>query len=379
MDEALVSSLFGLLYPNAEYTGGEEERRDLANRLHEVAGLLTGERGTRVASGGGTTMTTRSSPSRSEVKPRYKKPKQEGGPDFSKCLYEHVALKIAYFGSKYYGFARLRDIAETVEGKFFMALRKCRLIPPDADPLELGYSRCGRTDRGVSAAGQVVALRLRRGPDSQPLDYVALVNRWLPDDIRVLGFRVVDPSFSARFDATGRHYKYFFLQDGSYDIGRMNLAAANFVGEHDYRNFCKMDDSVKTFCRTVKSCEIEPAGGDDGAFVLNVMGSAFLWHQVRCMAAVLFSVGKGKLQEHDVERYLNITEQPERPSYTMASEDPLLLYECFFDPMKPFAISPHAHRKLKDHLKLLLSNLQIRMQLIQEVLSVVDRTSSELG
>ncbi len=39
----------------------------------------------------------------------------------------------------------------------FAALRKVRLIPEAAAvPIsELSYSRCGRTDRGVSALGQV--------------------------------------------------------------------------------------------------------------------------------------------------------------------------------------------------------------------------------
>lgn len=30
-----------------------------------------------------------------------------------------------------------------------------RLIPEDAEPAAFAYSRCGRTDRGVSALGQV--------------------------------------------------------------------------------------------------------------------------------------------------------------------------------------------------------------------------------
>lgn len=52
---------------------------------------------------------------------------------------------------------------DTAQGVLFSALRKTKLIPEAAaKPIsELAYSRCGRTDRGVSALGQVVALQLR--------------------------------------------------------------------------------------------------------------------------------------------------------------------------------------------------------------------------
>lgn len=58
-----------------------------------------------------------------------------------------------------------------MESHLFSALTKLRLIESrevgKSSPLALtswqtsGYSRCGRTDKGVSALGQVVALRLR--------------------------------------------------------------------------------------------------------------------------------------------------------------------------------------------------------------------------
>ena len=49
-----------------------------------------------------------------------------------------------------------------------------------------------------------------------------------------------------RFSARYRHYKYFILQRqaggglASLDIERMREAARYFVGEHDFRNFCKV-------------------------------------------------------------------------------------------------------------------------------------------
>ena len=45
-----------------------------------------------------------------------------------------------------------------MQGQLYAALRRTRLISEEAGWQELGYSRCGRTDKGVSALGQVSAL-----------------------------------------------------------------------------------------------------------------------------------------------------------------------------------------------------------------------------
>ena len=65
----------------------------------------------------------------------------------------------------------------------------------------------------------------------------------------------------------------------------MQQAAAYFIGEHDFRNFCKMDlEHVKSFRRTMLDFQVVsilPAGADGRAlYALYVKGTAFLWHQV---------------------------------------------------------------------------------------------------
>ena len=42
-----------------------------------------------------------------------------------------------------------------MQSQLYEALRRTKLTPEDAGWQELGYSRCGRTDKGVSALGQV--------------------------------------------------------------------------------------------------------------------------------------------------------------------------------------------------------------------------------
>eukprot|EP00884_Botryococcus_braunii_P012692 jgi/Botrbrau1/21423/Bobra.0216s0038.1 len=226
--------------------------------------------------------------------------------DFNAYEKRYVALEILYLGWDYHGFASQKNTPFTVEGRLFAALVKCRLVPEGSTWSQLNYSRCGRTDKGVSALGQVVALNLRSGaargasllaPEHE-LDYPAILNRALPSDIRVLGWTPIPQDFSARFSAQSREYKYFFVQDGSLDVAAMNEAAQKLVGLHDFRNLCKVDvRTMKHFMRRINSASVELSEGVTcGAWqmvVLHLNGTAFLWHQVRCIAAVLHMVGKG--------------------------------------------------------------------------------------
>ena len=47
------------------------------------------------------------------------------------------------------------------QGQLFQALRTNKLVPPGASWQDISYSRCGRTDKGVSALGQVGCENLR--------------------------------------------------------------------------------------------------------------------------------------------------------------------------------------------------------------------------
>ena len=87
----------------------------------------------------------------------------------------------------------------------------------------------------------------------------------------------------------------------------MAAAAKGLEGEHDYRNFCKMDiEHVSHFNRSILSFEIRPvlpagqlgpalsaeaagaaaeaaaaaAGPAESMWAMKIVGSAFLWHQV---------------------------------------------------------------------------------------------------
>ncbi|KAH0605916.1 uncharacterized protein H6S33_004373 [Morchella sextelata] len=343
--------------------------------------------------------------------------------DSSAYSTRHIALKIAYLGANYGGFeyhANNPFSTPTVEEQIFKALLKGRLVPHNGLPGEeetvLGwpgdeaveYSKCGRTDKGVSAFGQVIGVRVRsnrplpaapRSPpaettedpaavtlddsfgadltaeadepstpefsDADELLYPQILNRLLPPDIRVLAWCPNPPEgFSARFNCEERRYRYFFTnppippgtagttQESIHlDIDKMREAAALYVGDHDFRNFCKIDASkqISRFDRIIRHAsinEVVPQAPTFGAasgsatevaetgrpktFYFELHGSAFLWHQVRHMVAMLFLVGQGLEEPSIITELLDTKTNPCKPHYEMANDRCLVLWDCMF-------------------------------------------------
>ncbi|KAK9822421.1 hypothetical protein WJX74_005182 [Apatococcus lobatus] len=280
--------------------------------------------------------------------------------DFDRYLCRSVALELFYFGEVYQGYARQDHTANTIEGHLFSAMRQTKLIPHNADWQSLKYSRCGRTDKGVSALSQVLALQLRSSAKKgeqppeihQELDYLTILNRVLPLNIKVLGWTPVPEDFSARFDAVQRGYKYFIPQHGELNINNMQQAASYFVGEHDFRNFCKADvRHVSNFRRTILDFQMQPepgiAVGGIQLWSLYVKGSAFLWHQVRCMAAILLMVGRGQESPTIVQQLLDIGQHPCKPQYNMLPEVPLLFHSCSFEGLQ-FHQPAHVNKAIEE-------------------------------
>jgi len=317
------------------------------------------------------------------------KPKKEArGFNFSALPRRKIALKFCYHGWEYNGLAvqGAPTPLPTVEEVLFDALCESRLVERENGFEGCDWSRCGRTDRGVSAAGQVVALWVRSAimpslaadkgvaptegesvamdgevaegvspPKSgstsvqQELRYLLILNRILPPSIRVLAWSPVSDDFSARFNCRQRP-----LPSPPLDLDRLRDAASRLVGEHDFRNFCKLDGSkqIERYGRRVDRAEISVLRkGDkirDGTvnlgdlYVLDLAGSAFLWHQVRHIMAILLLIGHGLEQPSVIDALLNTNPEnphpdssiplvPARPIYEMADGLPLILWDCGFD------------------------------------------------
>lgn len=387
--------------------------------------------------------------------------------DPSKYHTRHIALKFAYLGQRYNGFEHANNNVTplpTIEEELWKALRLGRLIFPTSSSSEFAedyvigktsrahtfdwegcqYSKCGRTDRGVSAFGQVIGIRVRSArpmkkakttgtaediatdtenltiDEATPiqnatnqesnacedleeewddirdeLPYIQILNNILPSDIRILAWCPnPPPNFDARFSCRERQYKYFFtqpaysptpgrlgflrsaahhrgisgkkLRDGWLDIEAMREGCKHFEGSHDFRNFCKVDTSkqITNFERIIYQASIEladpktdsvdylgtpefrPSDNTPDAehqktvnedwpskplvYTFTLRGSAFLWHQVRHMVAMLFLIGQGVEPPSIIPELLDVSKNPCKPAYEMASDAPLVLWDCSF-------------------------------------------------
>ncbi|OMH81280.1 tRNA pseudouridine(38/39) synthase [Zancudomyces culisetae] len=307
------------------------------------------------------------------------KKNKSGEFDIKKYPRRKIALKVSYFGWDYYGFTKNGNLLDdekgkeeqetwpTVEGELFIALKRCHMIVNEAD---CDYSRCGRTDKGVSGFGQVISLYVRTkgefveqtaGDSDQELymdpinngkavklpseeaefPYPKMLNSLLPQYIRVIAWSPVNSEFSARFSCKARQYRYIFPKQ-NLDIEAMNKAAQLYMGTHDFRNFCKLDlgKNIKNFERTILEAKVVPLEfsplnpffGDSKEmgswYQFRVKGTAFLWHQVRCLVAILFLVGQGLESPSIISKMMDINCFSGKPEYEMASDIPLILEDC---------------------------------------------------
>uniref|UniRef100_UPI0037E8C511 tRNA pseudouridine(38/39) synthase n=1 Tax=Semicossyphus pulcher TaxID=241346 RepID=UPI0037E8C511 len=277
--------------------------------------------------------------------------------DFSAHPRRHVALRLAYLGWAYQGFAVQENTDNTVEARLFEALLKTRLIQ---DRQSSNYHRCGRTDKGVSAFSQVITIDLRstqfcgglgitlpenidvstkKKATASELPFVKMLNRVLPQDIRILDWAPAAEGFSARFDCQSRTYRYYFPR-GSLDVALMTEAAKRYEGTHDFRNICKMDvgNGVLQFERTILSASVKPVQPQNKSstdqydlFIFEIKGLAFLYHQVRCMMALLLLIGQKLEAPEIIDQLLDVQTNPRKPQYSMAVDYPLVLYDCHFE------------------------------------------------
>ncbi|CAN8304651.1 unnamed protein product [Cochlearia groenlandica] len=133
-----------------------------------------------------------------------------------------VAITFAFCGVGYQGMQK-NPGAKTIEGELEEALFHAGAVP-EADrnkPRQYEWARSARTDKGVSAVGQVVSGRFY----VDPRGFAERLNSHLPDQIRVFGYKRVAPSFNSKKFCDKRRYVYlipvFALDPSSHSEAEM--------------------------------------------------------------------------------------------------------------------------------------------------------------
>ncbi|CAG5867321.1 unnamed protein product [Menidia menidia] len=241
--------------------------------------------------------------------------------DDKKFPKKKVVLLLAYSGKGYYGMQRNPGNSQfrTIEDDLVTALIKSGCIPENHgdDMKKMSFQRCARTDKGVSAAGQVVSLKLWLIED-----IIEKINQHLPSQIRVLGFKRVTQGFNSKNNCDARTYSYMLptvaFSEKEYDarniaafrldpetLQRVNRLFSFYKGTHNFHNFTSQkapnDPSARRYI-TEMSCG-EPFIRDEHEFaVITVRGQSFMLHQIRKMIGLVIAVIKGYAKEQVIER-----------------------------------------------------------------------------
>jgi tRNA pseudouridine38-40 synthase len=213
-------------------------------------------------------------------------------------------LTIEYDGTRYSGW-QMQKGGKSIQGEIYDACREL------FETEKIDLFGAGRTDSGVHAIGQSAHLEVQT--DLPPLRIKYGINDRLPPDISILNVEDTYSDFHARHDAVARSYiyqisrrrtalgkKYVWWIKDQLDIIKMNETAKCFVGLKNFKSFTDEKQEQNSTKVEIKHAAVNEFGD---LLVFHVIGSHFLWKQVRRMTGVLVESGRGNLQLSDVNSF----------------------------------------------------------------------------
>ena len=229
----------------------------------------------------------------------------------------NIRVTLEYDGSRYDGWQKQGNTDNTIQGKLETVLFKMA-----GEEIEIHGS--GRTDAGVHARGQVANFHIdaKICPDGKTAkDYL---NRYLPEDIRVLSAELASGRFHSRLSAVSKTYgyyvetgdkkdvferKYVYGYGKKLDVEAMQRAAEFIIGEHDFISFCAANHQAEETVRTIYGAEVKK--NDEDIVTIRLCGSGFLYNMVRIIAGTLLKVGTGEWEPEHVKEVLEARNRKE--------------------------------------------------------------------
>lgn len=212
---------------------------------------------------------------------------------------QRIAMVVEFDGSHFSGWQQ-QENAVSVQAELQQALARIegRAVPVVA---------AGRTDAGVHAEallvhGDVDGARWQRSPRA----YLHGLNSHLPETVRIVGVRAVNPDFHARFDCLERAYRYQIWNRSTpsalqawrhwwmprrLDVDAMREAATHAVGKRDFSALRAAGCQASHAVRHVREISVERHGF---CIMVRVRADAFLYHMVRNLVGNLVDAGTGR-------------------------------------------------------------------------------------
>jgi tRNA pseudouridine38-40 synthase len=167
------------------------------------------------------------------------------------------------------------------------------------------------------------------------------LNAYLPADVRIMAAARCRADFDARFDATGKQYRYFvwnapamnpLLRAQAWhvvrplDLAAMRAAAKFFPGQHDFKSLAGTRSyEMKSTVRTLRRCDIKRRGA---LLTFIIEGDGFLYKMCRGIVGTLVQAGQGKIAPADIAEILRRKDR--RAAGMTAPAHGLVLWKVFY-------------------------------------------------
>ncbi len=258
-----------------------------------------------------------------------------------------VALKIGYDGRAFYGHQRQPD-RRTVEGECLAALREAKIL---RDPREAYFRSASRTDRGVSAIGNVIAFNTSFDPQAV---LGAFNDR--ARDVWAWAVAHVADSFHPRH-AVERWYRYHLFADLS--LRALRKAAATFVGEHDFSSFTSDRPQGPM---TIDGIHVSR---DRRAILVDIRAGSFRRGMVRRIVSAAVGCAKGVVREEEIHSAL----RGARMDFGTVRPEPLFLMDVRYG----FPLDVTLKPKVRDAWRSMEDETELRLRFLQALHSAVQR------
>ncbi len=213
-------------------------------------------------------------------------------------------IKVAYDGSRFYGFQRLNN-HDTVQKRIEEALS----IINKKDVLIKG---AGRTDKGVHALDQGVTFKLDINITEDGLKKA--LNSLLEPYIYIKDVLEVDEKFHARFSAKCKQYiykinlgefnpilsDYVYQSEYKLDLDMIKKVGELYIGVHDFKNF--VSGTRDNYEAIIYDIDYEI---NDDILSIIISGKSFYRYMVRNLVGMMIDVSRGKDNINKVKEMLN--------------------------------------------------------------------------
>jgi len=221
-----------------------------------------------------------------------------------------VAIVFSYVGLNYGGLQR-NPGQDTIEENLFNGLVQAGSINSDNTFSQICWQSCARTDKGVSALGNLISCKINFFNEALK----SKINGFLPEDIQIISLRRVGKKFSPKHRCDSRLYSYVLPtslfapgphnknktspESFKFDSNMKTLVDTVFKfyeGTRNYHNFTSKggpksfnNASAMRYILSIKCGDPFMIDGEEWVEI-TILGQSFIIYQIRKMVALALSI-----------------------------------------------------------------------------------------